>query len=169
MMGSIVENKDQLRTSASRFASDAAMDNLRSILPYGLSSRAPAKKSALLIPVAMDPTHQNVVGHFDETRPTGDDGETLLYNEFDQLIYMKNGKILLGKASKSAAENLVLGQVFKTMMDTLLTAIAAHTHIGNLGYDTSPPKNAADFNDIKASPIDDNKILSDIVFTEKGS
>lgn len=165
LMGIVVSNESQNRSSAQRFDTDSPISNLRNIQPFGFSSRAPKGTPGLVVPIAGDPTHLNLVGHFDEGRPSGSDGETLFYNAFGQLIYLSNGKIQVG--SKASAENMVLGQVFKSMMDTLLVAIKTHTHVGNLGYSTSPPENAADFDAIKASPVDDGAILSDKVFTEK--
>jgi phage gp45-like len=166
LMGSIQSNETVLRSTVQRFATEGQIQNLRSILPYGLSTKAPAQTPGLVVPIASDPTHLNVVGHFDGSRPDLSDGETILYNSSGQLIYLKEGKIQIG--SKASAENLVLGQIFKAFMSQVLELIAQHTHTGNLGYPTSPPTNAADFESKKSSPIDDGAILSDLVFTEKG-
>lgn len=166
LMAQVVANKDSNRSTVQRFASDSPIPNLRNIQPYGISSRAPKGTSCLTVPIASDPSHINMVGHFDEDRPTTADGETLLYNEFGQLIYLSEGKIQIG--SKAAAENLVLGQVFKAYEASLLDAIIAHKHLDSFGYLTQPPDNAADFTALKASPIEDEAILSDECFTEKG-
>ena len=65
-------------------------------------------------------------------------------------------------------ENLVLGQVFKAHQSTVLQAIADHRHISMPpGYLTIEPDNRQDFLDEKASPIDDEEILSDLSYTEK--
>ena len=164
LMGKVSSNASQLRSGIQRFGGENEISGLRSVLPYGVSSRAPVGTDCVVMPINHDPTHLNVMGHFDSARPSLDDGEAALYNEFGQLVYLSNGKIQIG--TKSSSQNLVLGQVFKSMMDTLLQAIASHTHTGNLGYATSPPVNAADFNAVKASPIDDNSILSAVAFTE---
>lgn len=162
MMGSLVSNDGLGRVSVSRGGVDSETPNLRSIQPYGVSSRGPSGMDIFMAHVNGDITHPVMAGHFDKNRPDGEDGETIIYNQFGQLVYLKSGKILLG--SKTATENLVLGQVFKTMMSTLLDAIANHTHPG-LGYQ---PSNFADFEALKYSPIEDEAILSDEVFTEKG-
>ena len=92
-------------------------------------------------------------------------------------------KIFLTKGDAEPTENLVLGQQLKTLLSYLLlklkdqaTEISTHHHIGNLGYPTSAPNQsaafvqfAADFDDVKSSPVDDELILSDVAFTEKGS
>jgi hypothetical protein len=76
------------------------------------------------------------------------------------------------KISKSATseptEPFVLGNVFVTMMNKLITAISNHQHIGNLGVPTPPPINKAEFESIKSSPVGDKKILSDFITGEKG-
>lgn len=92
-------------------------------------------------------------------------------------------KIFLAKSNTvEPTENLVLGQVFKTLMTDLLTELKAHAttdkihvHMGNLGYYTAPPKEAAEFeangekyDALKASPVSDEKVLSDLAYTEKG-
>lgn len=91
-------------------------------------------------------------------------------------------KILLGKLSAvDPLEPLVLGKVFKTFMSYVLGELASqadklslHTHVGNLGMQTSAPDLYLDFiafktkfTNKKTSPIDDNLINSDIAFTEK--
>lgn len=90
-------------------------------------------------------------------------------------------KILLARGEEMPSENLVLGQIFKKFAQDLLTSLKAHSavdekhvHMGNLGYYTSKPKEFQEFLDrgteydtLKASPIDDEAILSDLGFTEK--
>jgi phage gp45-like len=164
-MGNVQSNESQTRSTAKRFSNEAPIGNMRSIQPYGISSRAPAQTQGLIVPVNGDPTHLLLLGHFDEARPVGADGETFLYNEFGQMVYLSNGKIQVG--TKASAENLVLGQVFKTFMTNLLTQLQEETHIGNLGYATSVPINAAEYEALAESPIADEEILSGIAFTEK--
>ncbi|HET7461550.1 MAG TPA: phage baseplate assembly protein V [Longimicrobium sp.] len=53
-------------------------------------------------------------------------------------------KVVMGAAgiqigSDSAAEALVLGTQFKSMMASFMAQLVAHTHVGNLGAPTSPP------------------------------
>jgi uncharacterized protein involved in type VI secretion and phage assembly len=126
--------------------------------------------------------------------------------EGDTAIVSLNGKkawissdtrINLSKGTTQPTENLVLGQQLKSLLSDILnelatqastlsslaTAIATHTHSGNLGYPTSAPmitapftsaasdlsENASNFSSNKSSPVDDSMILSDIAFTEKGN
>lgn len=64
-------------------------------------------------------------------------------------------------------ERLVLGDTFKAAYSSHLGIDAAHTHIGNLGYPTQVPIQAAQYNAIKASPVDNANMLSDLSKTEK--
>ena len=75
--------------------------------------------------------------------------------------------VLLGRGGADPAQPLVLGTVFKTAYSSDLQACAVHKHIGNLGYYTAPPDNAATFTALKASPVDDILMLSDLSRTEK--
>ena len=64
-------------------------------------------------------------------------------------------------------ERVVLGDTFKTAYSTHLDTDAKHKHIGNMGYYTAVPDLVADYEAIKASPVDDDAILSDLTKTEK--
>lgn len=94
---------------------------------------------------------------------------------------ISDNKIFLSRTDTAPTENLVLGQELKSLMSDLLAQLAIHAqttgghdHIGNLGFKTTPPNQAGDYttietayNDLKASPVDDETILSDLAFTEK--
>jgi hypothetical protein len=75
--------------------------------------------------------------------------------------------VLLGRGGDDPTEPIVLGNVFKAGYSKDLDETAKHKHIGNLGYYTSVPDNAAEFLSIKSSPVDDNAMLSDLSKTEK--
>lgn len=77
-------------------------------------------------------------------------------------------RINLSAGDAEPTENLVLGQVLKAFLSDMLTLIVNHTHVGNQGFSTSPPENASDFSDLKSDPVDNEGILSDLAFTEKG-
>lgn len=136
--------------------------------PWGFASRAP--KGTIQV-VARQGEHfgnRVVLGHRANDIPTDlAEGEAILYDSTGRQIRVKDGVIKVG--SPNSAENLVLGKVFQTMMSTVLQALADHVHITSApGFPTSKPTNANVFSDQKASPVDDNKVLSDISFTEKG-
>lgn len=87
----------------------------------------------------------------------------------------------IARPDSEPTEPLVLGQVLVTFLTTILSELktltenlASHVHMGNLGYLTSSPTNASDisgsgdvFDEQKASPIEDHKVLSDLAATEK--
>lgn len=178
LMGTIVSNADNNRSSIRRF-SEGEIPNARNIQPFGISSRAPEGMDCLTVPIAGDPTHLNVAGHFDKSRPSGQDGEVILYDAFGHKISLLSDKvkidsnktvvncanILLG--SEGSDEPLVLGNILKDLLSDILDKVIAHTHNGNLGYLTSPPSNAAEFLALKVHPVSDGAIISDKSFTEK--
>lgn len=134
--------------------------------PYGLASRAPRGTLSVTARMGEHIGNRMTIGHRDKNRPELAEGEAILYNQFGQQIYLKEGEIHIG--SKAADEPFVLGNVFKTMMDALLQAVLAHTHQSNVpSAPTGPPLNAPAFQAIKDSPIDDGAILSDEIFGEK--
>ena len=165
LMALVVSNKDNNRTTAQRMPSEPAINNLRNIQPYGHSSRAPAGTSCLVAPIANDPTHLNMLGHFDSNRPTTNDGESILYDAYGHIIYLSQTKMQFG--SKASANPMMLGDIVQACLSQFLELTANHVHIGNLGYNTSIPQTSSDFLALKSSPVDDSKIISDKCFTEK--
>lgn len=134
--------------------------------PFGISSRAPAGTIQVIGRMGDHAGNRTVLGHRDSKRPAGDVGETFLYDAYGHEIYLSKEKIQIG--SKAADEPFVLGLVFQKMMDDLIQLIAMHTHITTVpGVNTTPPNEAPQFLQIKASPIDDKLILSDEIFGEK--
>lgn len=126
------------------------------------------------------------------------DGHLVLKSKSGKKAWLtSDSKILLSEGDAEPTENLVLGQQLKTLLidmlakltelsgkvEELSNEVATHNHAGNLGYPTSAPNQsgsfvalAADFNgigvdfdDLSASPVQDEVILSDLAFTEKGS
>lgn len=162
VMGIVQANSDGARTTVTRFYSEPPRSNLRSIAPYGFASKAPPGTQAFIVPAGGDQTNLNVVGHFDPNRPPLGDGEVALYDAYGHALYLSRNKIQLG--TEASSENLVLGQVLKTMLSALLDAVANHTHAG-IG---APPTNAAAFTSLKSSPVDDGAMLSNVAFTERG-
>lgn len=92
-----------------------------------------------------------------------------------------NTRINLSRGDTEPTENLVLGQVFKAFASSLLSSLsvhanddAVHQHVDSFGYLVTVPINQSDYlarkseyDTLKASPIDDEVILSDLSFTEK--
>ncbi len=134
--------------------------------PYGFTSRA---KQGTISVTARHGDHVGnriILGHRDSERPDDfEEGEVVLYNQFGLQMRLLEDRILIGSADSD--KNAVLGPDLQAMLSTVLQAIAEHVHIGNLGYNTSPPVNASLFNAQKASPVDDGGLLSDKIFIEK--
>lgn len=165
LLASVTKNENSLRTNFKYFASAGEIPDVRNIQPFGVSSRAPVGTNALVVPIDGNQTHLVIVGNHDADKPTTDDGETILYDAYGHVVYLSQTKMQFG--SKTSSENMVLGKVFKQFADNLLTALQAETHLGNLGFPTSPPVNAATYAALQTSPIQDDAILSDKAFTEK--
>lgn len=137
--------------------------------PYGVSSRAPAGTIQVVGRMGEHIGNRTVLGHRDANRPTGNVGESFLYDAYGHIVYLSEDKIQIG--SKGADEPFVLGNVFKAMMDTLLEILMEHQHITTVpGVQTTPPSPdfLTRFQAVKQSPIDDKLILSDEIFGEKG-
>lgn len=64
-------------------------------------------------------------------------------------------------------EQAMLGNTFKEAYSAHLEIDSEHDHIGNMGYNTTPPNQAAEYLAIKSSPVDDSLMLSDLVKLEK--
>ena len=110
------------------------------------------------------------------------DGHTVIRSLAGKKAFVTSDtNIHLGRGDDVPTENVVLGQQLKTLLSdvltelkTLCTTLASHTHVGNMGYPTAPPLQAAAitasgtlFDNKKASPVNDEEILSDLTFTEK--
>lgn len=134
--------------------------------PYGISSRAPMGTISVTARQGDHAGNRITLGHRDANRPSVEEGEVQLYNEFGESIYLANGKIHIGKAT--ASDPAVLGDELKSFLTDLITWLTNHTHIGNLGAPTSPAQQLADLQQIKALNITNDKILSQLVFLSKG-
>lgn len=134
--------------------------------PFGFCSRAAQGIMSVICRVGDHFANRMVMGHRDPVRPNDlEEGESVIYSTGGLKVYMRNGKIQIG--SSSSANPVVLGNELKQLLEDTLQLIADHTHIGNLGIQTTPPTNSANFLALKLSPVGDKKILSDKVFTEK--
>lgn len=91
--------------------------------PYGFVSKA--LRGAIQVTAKQGNTPENriILGHRDSQRP--DDfvpGACILYNQFGQQIRLESGTIKLG--GPASAENIVLGQQLKALLQILIAAIA---------------------------------------------
>ena len=109
-------------------------------------------------------------------------GHLVLKSLKGKKVYLTSDtRVNLSKGDTDPTENIVLGQVFKTLMSDILAEfrklideMKLETHTGNLGFSTGIPDNAANyetsgvvFDNKKSSPVDDEAVLSALSFTEK--
>mgnify|MGYP000910463729 CR=1 FL=1 len=80
---------------------------------------------------------------------------------------ISNQEIQLCRGGADATEKAVMGTTFQAAYSQHLQVDATHTHIGNLGYQTTAPNEFMDYLDIKSSPVDDGEMLSDLIKVEK--
>lgn len=80
---------------------------------------------------------------------------------------LSDTEVLLGRGGDDPTEPLVLGHVFQTAYSEHLDIDSRHQHIGNMGYNTFVPNEEAEYKAVKASPVDDSAMLSDLSKTEK--
>lgn len=127
--------------------------------PYGLASVAPEGTIQVVARIGDHPANTVVLGHRAKDRPEIlEEGETAVYSLGEYRLVVKNDKLYLGKGE--ALEEMVVGETLRQFLIELVNLIIAHTHLGNLGYDTSPPKNFADFLTSRTEYLDSSKILA---------
>ena len=134
--------------------------------PYGLVSRAPTGTFQVVGRQGEHIGNRIVLGHRDQNRPVIDQGSTMLYNQFGRAIYLQQNAVRIG--SSTAANPAVTGTELKSLLQSLITLISTHTHVGNLGAPTTAPVEALQFTNLKTQNVDNDKILSQLVFLLKG-
>lgn len=129
------------------------------VRPYGLASRAPAGTRQITGRVGENTGARAVLGHLDGARPAGlAEGESVLYSRDGYRVRVRNGEIQVGKGD--TYETVVVGDTLKALLIALLDFYVQHKHIGNLGYYTSQPDNAANVQQLKTENLDNDKILA---------
>lgn len=96
------------------------------------------------------------------------DGNLVVRSKSGTNAYVQSDGVIHLTNVDDGDERLVLGDTFKEAYSEHLDIDSTHDHIGNLGFITTPPRQAGDYVALKASPVDDEEILSDRVKTEKG-
>lgn len=127
--------------------------------PYGFVSRAIDNVISVIGRVGSHTGNRFVMGHRDKDRPDDvEKGESYLYSSGKYQIRVKNGKVEVGKDGEY--QTLVVGEDLQAALIAIIDAIVAHTHIGNVGFPTSPPQNAATFTQIKTDQVAGGKLLA---------
>lgn len=126
--------------------------------PYGFISRATKGTISVTAQQGNHPGNKMTLGHRDAKAPDVGVGESAVYSDAGYVMKVENGEIKIGKGGDF--ETVVVGDTLKTLLITIIDAIVAHNHLGNLSAPTGPPINAADFTAAKADFVDNDKILS---------
>jgi len=133
--------------------------------PWGYGSRAPNRTTQLVLQGGNSPSNRVIAGHYDKNRPAMNSGETILYNQYGQQIRLENAAIRVGSAQST--DPVPLGNELKDFLTQLVEAILTMTMTGNLGFPTSNPLNASTFTNLKTNFLDNDAILSNLVFTDE--
>jgi phage gp45-like len=135
--------------------------------PFGVASRAPTGTRSVIGRVGEHFGARMVLGHQDQAKPDYHSvGETVLYNQFGQAIYLKSGSVHIGKPTTS--NPAVVGNETKALFQALIQWILTHTHITTApGSQTTPTFQASDLTSILNNNVENDKILSQLVFLEK--
>lgn len=126
--------------------------------PYGFASRAPQGTLSVTAQQGDHPGNKIVLGHRDGNKPAVNEGESVQYSLGGYRVVCKNGELFVGKGDE--LEHVVVGETLKALLISLIQHIIAHTHIGNLGVETGPPLNEADFQDDMDNFLSNDKILA---------
>lgn len=126
--------------------------------PYGFASRAPVGTLQVTAQQGAHAGNKLVLGHRDAAAPQVDVGESVQYSVGGYQVRVQNGDIYVGKGD--ILEHMVVGETLKAFLIAVIQAIVAHTHEGNLGYETSPPLNAETFTEAQSDYLDNDMILA---------
>lgn len=166
LSGQAADNTATTETIENLFPGMPAIENRPVMHPFGISSRAPRGTISVVGRQGDHAGNRLVLGHRDANRPAVEQGEVKLYNEFGQVIYLQEDAIKIG--DDETTNPAVMGNELKSLLLDLIEWITNHTHVGNLGAPTSPPVEAAQLATIKSQNVDNDAILSQLIFLLKG-
>lgn len=167
LFGTAGENDQFNETISQNYPGMPDIPNRPVMHPYGISSRAPQGTISVNVRVGEHIGNRMTIGHRDAARPAVGPGEVVLYDQFGHQIYLSSSKIQVGSAS--SAHPMVLGDILKSALSQVISALASHTHISTApGAPTMPPDpgTISTLNGVNSSPIGDGAVLSKKVFTE---
>lgn len=97
--------------------------------PFGLVSKAPDGTTQVVARQGDHTGNRIILGHRDGGRPNDfNQGEVVLYNEFGQAIYIREGKIQVG--STNSANPMVLGDILVNFLTALMNDFLNAPQIG---------------------------------------
>jgi hypothetical protein len=139
--------------------------------PYGFASKAPDGTISVVAQQGSHPGNKLVLGHRASDRPTDlDSGEVVLYNEFGQAIYVRDGKIQVG--TSASASPMVLGDVLMNFITDLINAFLNAPDItqGAFGPGFLEPQIRQALTDAlqKYVTTTSTNVVSQLTYTERG-
>lgn len=160
--GQARDSKKDTEGIANMFPGMTPIEARPKVLPWGLASTAPDGTLNVSARVGDHAGARYVIGHRDANRPDHEVGETVLYNQFGQLIHLKDGNVMIG--ASDASHPYVLGDIEQGLWSAVLQLLATHTHICSPpGVLSAPPTEAPQFDAKKTSPVDDGTMLSETI------
>lgn len=127
--------------------------------PYGFASRSSPGTVQVTGRMGEHTVNRMVIGHRDANRPTDlDAGESVVYSSGKYQIRVENNQIMVGK--DGTYEVVMMGESLQAFLISLLNLIITHRHLGNLGFDTSPPTNASSFLELREDNLDESQMLA---------
>jgi hypothetical protein len=176
-------------------------DRFQHALPFGISSNPIPGILAYFFNLHGNAQAPVILSHLDINRPfptdvggfmfycTTADGAsnpvTIELSPLGKLIVTSSVDVEINsptiKLGSGAQDPVPLGTELQALLSNILdklsslsNTLATHTHVGNLGYPTAPPDQAAAFTTLKtnfdnynASPVQDGTLLSEVAFTKR--
>lgn len=148
------------------FPGMATMPSRPTVYPFGFCSQAPDGTISFVARVGDHPGNRYVIGHRDSRRPDLDRGESAFYSvQNGGLAYLMRCFVDSIKGGKGTTfETMIAGDTLVTLLSSLITELASHTH--NITVASTPftgptlaPLDAAAFTALKASYLDNGKVL----------
>lgn len=150
----------QTETIQKLFPGMPNIDTRPVVHPYGLVSRAVQGVISVVARVGDHFGNRMVIGHRDNARPSDvDEGETIIYSVGDYRVKVSKTQILVGKGTDY--EPVMVGETTRQFLISLVQLIVEHTHLGNLGIETSIPLNNEEFLQLEEENLDNSKILAE--------
>lgn len=169
-------NDSQSETISALFPGSPDITGRPVMHPFGFVSRATQGTISVIAKVGAGIQNRMTLGHRDSKRPTLQEGESAIYSKGEFTARAENEKILVGQIAGykvqitktqillgkgDTLEPAVMGTTAVDFFKALIELIVAHTHMGNLGIETTPPLNFADFTQLKAQELDNNHLLAE--------
>lgn len=169
-------NDSQTETISALFPGSPEIPGRPVMHPYGFVSRATQGTISVIAKVGASIQNRMTLGHRDSKRPSLQVGEAAVYSKGGFTARVENEKVIVGEIAgyqvqmtKSqillgkggTLEPAIMGTTAVDFFKALIELIIAHTHMGNLGIQTPPPLNIADFVQLKAQQLDNNHLLAE--------